>query len=88
MKIMLYPISRTENIVIQEIGREVLIYDLTINKVFCLNQTSIAVWNACDGDQTVVEIAQSLNMPEDAVWLALDQLKDEQLIENYKICDK
>ena len=23
-------------------------------------------------------------MPEDAVWLALDQLKDEQLIENYK----
>jgi hypothetical protein len=34
------PISRQQNIVVQDLGSEVLIYDLTINKAFCLNETS------------------------------------------------
>ena len=83
-----YPMGRKDNLVVQEIDGEVLIYDLTENKAFCLNETSALVWQACDGTKSAAEISQfisqKLNLPanEDLVWFALDQLKKEKLIEN------
>ena len=83
-----FPISRKDNIVVQELDGEVLIYDLNNNKAFCLNETSALVWEMCDGNKSTTEISKSiakkLNSPanEDIVWLALDQLKNENLIEN------
>ena len=82
------PLSRKDNIVVQEMEGEVLIYDLSTNKAVCLNQTSTLIWQACDGSKTPAEISafisKKLNSPanEDLVWLALDQLKKEKLIEN------
>lgn len=83
-----YPKSRKHNIVVQETNNEVLIYDLEINKAFCLNETSSTVWELCDGTKSVSEISETMgkrwDLPinEDLVWLALDQLKRENLIEN------
>jgi hypothetical protein len=83
-----YPMGRKDNLVVQEIDGEVLIYDLTENKAFCLNETSALVWQACDGTKSAAEISQfisqKLNLPanEDLVWFAVDQLKKEKLIEN------
>jgi hypothetical protein len=83
-----YPVSRKDNLVVQEMDGEVLIYDLTENKAFCLNQTSALIWQSCDGTRNTAEIteflSQKLNSPanEDLVWFALDQLKKEKLIEN------
>lgn len=88
MKNKIKPLSRKDEIIVQELGGEVLIYDQKTNKAFCLNETSSLVWEACDGNQSVSEISQSigkkLNSPanEDIVWLALDQLKKERLIAN------
>jgi len=82
------PKSRKENLVVQELDGEVLIYDLQNDKAFCLNITSAIVWQACDGSKNVSEISEwvgeKLNTAnnEDLVWLALDQLKKEKLIEN------
>ena len=82
------PLSRKENIVVQELEGEILVYDLSENKAFCLNETSALVWQACDGNKTPAEISsfisKQLNTPanEDLVWLALDELKKEKLIEN------
>lgn len=65
-----------------------MIYDLSTNKAFCLNETSALVWQLCDGTRTVSEISEGLskklNSPanEDLVWLAIDQLKKENLIAN------
>lgn len=84
----IYPIGRKHDIVVQEVESEVLIYDLQSNKAFCLNKTSASVWNLCDGTKSVSEISQSLSkklkLPanEYLVWLALEQLKKEKLIEN------
>jgi len=84
----LKPLSRRENIVVQEYGNEILIYDLNINKAFNLNETSALVWQACDGNKTVNEISAQISsqlkssVSEDFVWLALEQLKKENLIEN------
>jgi hypothetical protein len=82
------PISRQQDIVVQELKGEVLIYDLKTNKAFCLNETSALVWQLCDGNNSINQISQALskklNSPasENLVWLAIDQLKKENLIEN------
>ena len=88
MSIKNKPLSRKEDIVVQELEGEVLIYDLRVNKAFCLNETSALIWQACDGSKDVPQIsefvASHLNTKanEDLVWLALDQLKKEKLIDN------
>jgi hypothetical protein len=82
------PKGRENDIVIQQLNDEVLIYDLTTSKAFCLNETSAAIWNLCDGESSVSDITKQLSkqlkspVTEDFVWLALDGLKKENLIEN------
>ncbi len=85
------PLGKRNNVVVQELDGEVLIYDLTENKAFCLNETSALVWQACDGERNVSEISrfvsEKLNSPanEDLIWFALDQLKKEKLIANEEV---
>jgi len=82
-----YPISRKDEIVVQEVDGEILIYDLRSNKAFCLNETSAAVWRACDGSRDISAlndlVSKQLNNPvnKDLIWLALDQLKKEKLLD-------
>jgi hypothetical protein len=81
------PKSRQENLVVQELEGEVLIYDLEKNKAFCLNETSALVWQSCDGSRTIAEISDVVGkqlksqVNEDIVWLAIDQLSKESLVE-------
>lgn len=80
------PLSRKENIVIQELSDEILIYDLNKNKALCLNKTSASIWHQCDGTKSVTEISQILanelktSISEDIVWLALNQFKKNDLL--------
>jgi len=78
------PVARKEGLVIQEMPDELLVYDLETNKAHCLNQTSAFVWKACDGKKSVFEISKLLgnSVPEDLVWLAIDQLSEKNLLEN------
>ena len=84
----LTPLSRRENIVLQEYGREILIYDLKRDKAYNLNETASLVWQACDGTRTINEISaligRKLRLPvsNDFIWLALDGLRKENLLEN------
>jgi hypothetical protein len=65
-----------------------LIYDINESKAFCLNKTSALIWQSCDGNKSVGEISESISQKlksvvnEDIVWLALEQLKKENLLEN------
>ena len=82
------PKTRTQNVVIQETSDEVLVYDLDKNKAVCLNETSAIIWKLCDGQKSVNEIADEVGkklkskVNKDLVLLALDQLKNEGLLEN------
>ncbi|MEJ7860032.1 MAG: PqqD family protein [Pyrinomonadaceae bacterium] len=81
------PIARKNNIVVQEMPDEVLIYDLDTNKAHCLNETSALVWKACNGSNTVEEISRlcgvqtGAKVPEELVWLAIDQFSKSNLLE-------
>jgi hypothetical protein len=67
---------------------EVLVYDLDTNKAHCLNQTAAFVWKSCDGRNSVADITKLVGVdsgnavPEDLVWLAIDQLSEKNLLAN------
>lgn len=75
------PQSKTDNIVVQNLENETLIYNLETNKVFCLNETSALVYQACNGQTNFEEIKNKHNLPDEIVFLALDLLKKENLLE-------
>ena len=80
------PVSRKEDIVIQELEDEVLVYDLVENKAFCLNQTSAEIWRKCDGTRSIAGIADELreeldsSVSENYVLLAIEQLEKNNLL--------
>ena len=82
------PVSRMANIIVKELDNEVLLYDLSLHKAYCLNRTSALVYQFCDGTNSVAEISDLMSkelkalVSEDVVWLALKQLKRQNLLEN------
>lgn len=83
-----YPVSRKENLVVQYVDKELLVYDLDSNRAFCLNQPSAFIWENCDGKTSVSKIKENLSrklgtsVNDDFVLFALGQLKKEKLLEN------
>ena len=92
MKKELFPVARNSNLVVDNVADETLVYDLEIDKAFCLNETCATVWMLCNGSRNTAEIAREvsakLNSPvsEEFVYLALDVLiKGNLLIEDQQI---
>jgi hypothetical protein len=81
------PTARRSGLVIQEVPGEVLVYDTESNKAHCLNLTAALVWKSCDGNNTVSDITgivgkeTGTKVTDDLVWLAIDQLTENNLLE-------
>ena len=82
------PTARQTGLVIQEMPDEVLVYDLDSNKAHCLNQSAAFVWKSCDGNNSVADIVGEFEkntggrVSEDFVWLAIDQLNENGLLQD------
>jgi hypothetical protein len=78
--------ARQKGLLKRAVDDEVLVYDLERHKAHCLNKTAALVWEECDGNKTVAEVAlaveQRLKAPfhQDMVWVALDQLDRANLL--------
>lgn len=87
MRNVQFPTARKNGLVVQEIPDEVLVYDLDSNKAHCLNKTAGIVWKSCDGANSVSDIARLVTaelgeqVNDDFVWLAIDQLSENELLE-------
>ena len=81
------PMARQNGLVVQEMPDEVLVYDLDSNKAHCLNQSAAFVWKSCDGTNSVADIVHQFEsngngkVTEDFVWLAIDQLNENGLLD-------
>lgn len=81
------PMARQNGLVVQEMPDEVLVYDLDTNKAHCLNQSAALVWKSCDGSNSVADIVRQFDstgggkVTEDFVWLAIDQLNENNLLD-------
>jgi hypothetical protein len=80
------PQARQDDIVVQELFDEVVVYDLKRDKIHALNPTAAFVWQQCDGSRSRQELAgllaQEFQTPQaDAlVMLTLDRLEKAHLL--------
>jgi hypothetical protein len=80
-------LARNDELVVQDLPDEVLVYDLKSHKAHCLNKTAAFIWNHCDGQTTTEEIAKMMEkewrtpVTEDAVWFALNKLSKAELLQ-------
>ena len=80
-------LARHDELVVQELPDELMVYDLKHHKAHCLNKTAAFIWHHCDGQTTVTELADLLRqesgspLDEDVVWYTLDKLSKADLLE-------
>ncbi len=82
----LMPRARQDELVVEELQDETLVYDLKRHKASCLNPTAALIWRRCDGQTSVAEVAALLEeqtatpTDEAVVWMALDRLSRTHLL--------
>ena len=80
------PKARVSDLVIQNSGNELLIFDLKTNTALSLNETSARIWQSCDGKREAADIGSYLEesdgvyVDQDLVLLAIRQLSDSNLL--------
>lgn len=80
------PMARTEDLAVEQLDGETLVYDLRRHRAHCLNGASATVWRACDGTRTLTDLARVLagafpGSSEETAAYALQQLADRHLLE-------
>jgi hypothetical protein len=75
------PIARSEQLIVEELGDELLIYDLVENRAHSLSSTAAMVWRSCDGETTVNALGADLGLDADTLARALSELDDCNLLE-------
>lgn len=87
-KVQIAPRARKEQLITQELADELLVYDLERHKAHCLNQTAALVWQNCDGQTSIKQLAamlktdaQSQEDKELMIKVALGQLGKADLLE-------
>ena len=77
----LKPLARSEGLVVEEVGDELLVADPLSNRAHSLNAFAARVWQACDGETTAEELVTKLDSDRDSVAHALAELSDCELLE-------
>jgi hypothetical protein len=54
------PEARIEGLLVEEVGDELVIYDVQRHRAHRLNRSAALVWRSCDGHKTVAELTRSL----------------------------
>ncbi|MEJ7826475.1 MAG: PqqD family peptide modification chaperone, partial [Solirubrobacteraceae bacterium] len=71
---MRLPLARSEGLVVEELGDEILVYDLDVKNAHCLSPTAARVWRLCDGGTSSAVIAEQLSLADGEITNALDEL--------------
>jgi coenzyme PQQ synthesis protein D (PqqD) len=81
------PKARDEDLVVEQVGDELLIYDVERDKAHCLNETAALVFMKCDGERGIEELTALLSddsgqpVHEEVVRAALVRLRDAHLLD-------
>lgn len=83
-----FPRARRQDLLIEELAGELLIYDVAKSKAHCLNQSAAAIWKHCDGARSIADLARHLcaglaqGDGEQLVRLGLERLRRRGLLED------
>jgi hypothetical protein len=81
------PRARADGLIVRELVDEVIIFDTGRNKAHCLNETAAVVWQHCDGETSVADMAVIVSQETgvvtttDTIWFALGELSSDYLLE-------
>lgn len=75
------PFVRIDSTMAQEVGQEMLIYDFVTFKAHCLDQTTTLVYKACSEQISLDELKLRSQLREEVIFLALEELRKERLLE-------
>jgi hypothetical protein len=53
--------KKREDLAIQEVGNEFMLYDETNEKIHVLNHTAYLIWKLCDGNHTINDIENEIS---------------------------
>lgn len=75
------PLARTNGLIVEELDGEVLVYDGESSQAHCLSSAAARVWRACDGDTSVEQLSESLELDPAVVVAALAELEECTLLD-------
>lgn len=81
------PVARRDDLVVEHLGDETLVYDLRSHKAHCLNAGAALVWQHCNGEYDKAALTtllqKNLGTPNDpsVVDVALQELTSAKLLE-------
>lgn len=75
------PLARSEQLIIEELEDEVLVYDQSTDLAHCLSPTAARVWRACDGYTMTDALANKLGLDDATVARTLEELESCSLFE-------
>lgn len=76
------PIARTDELVIEELGDELLVYDLIRDEAHSLGAAAARVWKACDGRTTLEGMTAQLELDHATVAEAIEGLRACNLLDD------
>ena len=75
------PLGRSRDLIVEELGDELLVYDMEADRGHCLSPTAARVWRRCDGRTPPEGLSAQLGLDQDAVDRALEELAACELLE-------
>jgi hypothetical protein len=75
------PRARADGLIETQVADDMVVYDTATDRVHCLNPSAVALWRACDGAHTPVDLAGALGAEYEVVWHGLRQLGEQGLLE-------
>jgi hypothetical protein len=75
------PLARSSDLIIEELGDEVLVYDTENDRGHSLSPEAAKVWRACNGKTTAERLSVELGLERETVERALDELSTCELLE-------
>jgi hypothetical protein len=76
------PLARADELVVEEVGDELLVYDQTNECAHSLGVAAARVWRACDGERSAKALSTELDMDADTVRRALEELEECNLLDD------
>jgi hypothetical protein len=77
-----HPLARTADLLVEEFGDELLIYDQRSDQAHCLTPAASRVWGACDGSASVQQLGSALDLDAVTLARALEELEACGLLDN------
>lgn len=77
------PAARNQNIIEQDLDKELLIYDLQTNSAYSLNETSKIIYRACSESLSFDDLKRQYKFDDDFINFALSELNSKNLLEGY-----